>query len=107
MSFEACACFRSTAGVPSLWAVVESITPKIDCVPQTLLKWGTREGWLRDGRTSSERERIKALEREVKERRCANEIAKTLRPKTRLSSLRRPPCSPQIHSGCDAVPSIS
>jgi transposase-like protein len=25
---------------PLLWAAVESIAPKIDCVPQTLLEWG-------------------------------------------------------------------
>jgi transposase len=25
---------------PSLWSAVESIVPKIGCVPQTLLEWG-------------------------------------------------------------------
>ena len=28
---------------PSLWAAVESIAPKIGCVPQTLLEWVKRE----------------------------------------------------------------
>ena len=28
---------------PSLSAAVESIAPKISCVPQTLLGWGTRQ----------------------------------------------------------------
>jgi transposase len=28
---------------PSLWAAVESIAPKIGCVPQTLLEWVNRE----------------------------------------------------------------
>lgn len=64
----------------SLWAAVESIAPKIGCVPQTLLEWVKREETdtgLRDGVTTSERERLKALEREVKELRRANEILKT------------------------------
>jgi len=65
---------------PSLWAAVESIAPKIGCVPQTLLEWVKRDevdSGQRDGVTTSERERIKALEREVKELRRANEILKT------------------------------
>jgi transposase-like protein len=65
---------------PSLWAAVESIAPKIGCVPQTLLEWVKREevdAGQRDGLTSSERERLKQLERENKELRRANEILKT------------------------------
>ena len=65
---------------PSLWAAVESIAPKIGCVPQTLLEWAKRDEvdhGKRDGLSSTERERIKALEREVKELRRANEILKT------------------------------
>ena len=65
---------------PSLWAAVESIAPKIGCVPQTLLEWvklDEVDSGQRDGLTTSERERIKALEREVKELRRANEILKT------------------------------
>jgi transposase-like protein len=65
---------------PSLWAAVESIAPKIGCVPQTLLEWVKKQevdSGQRDGLTTSERERIKALEREVKELRRANEILKT------------------------------
>ena len=59
---------------PSLWAAVESIAAKIGCVPQILLGGVKREevdGGQRDGLTTSERERIKALEREVKELRRA------------------------------------
>ena len=26
---------------PSLWAAIESIAPKIGCVPQTLYEWGS------------------------------------------------------------------
>jgi len=65
---------------PSLWAAVESIAPKIGCVPQTLLDWVKRDevdSGQREGLSTSERERIKALEREVKELRRANEILKT------------------------------
>jgi transposase-like protein len=64
---------------PSLWAAVESIAPKIGCVPQTLNEWVRRhevDAGMRDGISSDERERIKALEREVKELRRANEILK-------------------------------
>lgn len=64
---------------PSLWATVESIAPKIGCVPQTLNEWVRKhqiDTGMRDGVTSEERDRIKALEREVKELRRANEILK-------------------------------
>ena len=64
---------------PSLWAAIESIAPKIGCAPQTLHGWVRKieiDTGLRDGVTSEERDRIKALEREVKELRRANEILK-------------------------------
>ena len=64
---------------PSLWAAIESIAPKIGCVSQTLHGWvRTHEidTGMRDGVTSDERERLKALERENKELRRANEILK-------------------------------
>jgi transposase-like protein len=64
---------------PSLWAAIESIAPKIGCVPQTLNEWGKRDQidtGVREGITTSEREQMKALEREVKELRKANEILK-------------------------------
>jgi transposase-like protein len=62
-----------------LWAAVESIAPKIGCVPQTLLDWVKRQevdAGMRDGVSTAEAQRIKALEREVKELRRANEILK-------------------------------
>ncbi len=64
---------------PSLWAAIESMAPKIGCVPQTLHEWVRRQevdSGLRDGVTTEERDRLKALEREVKELRRANEILK-------------------------------
>ena len=64
---------------PSLWAAIESIALKIGCSPQTLHEWVKRheaDTGQREGVTSEERERIKALEREIKELRRANEILK-------------------------------
>lgn len=64
---------------PSLWAAVESIAPKIGCVPHTLLEWVKREEVdtaTPDRLTSGERERLKQLERENKELRRANDILK-------------------------------
>ena len=64
---------------PSRWAAVESIAPKIGCVPQTLLDWVKRQeidSGVREGVTTAEAQRVKDLEREVKELRRANEILK-------------------------------
>ncbi len=64
---------------PSLWSAVESIAPKIGCVPQTLLDWVKRQeidADMREGVTTTETQRVKELEREVKELRRANEILK-------------------------------
>jgi transposase-like protein len=64
---------------PSLWAAVESIAPKVGCVPQTLLTWVKRDeidSGKREGVTTSEVQRVKDLERENKELRRANEILK-------------------------------
>ena len=65
---------------PLLWAVVESIAPKIGCVATTLLDWVKRaeiDAGNREGVTTGEREHIKSLKREIKELRRANEILKT------------------------------
>ena len=62
---------------PSLWSAVESIAPKIGCAAVTLHEWVKKheiDTGVRDGVTSAERERVKALEREVNELRQANEI---------------------------------
>jgi len=42
---------------PSLWAAVESIAPKIGCVPHTLLEWVKRvevDAGVQEGVTTSE-----------------------------------------------------
>ena len=62
---------------PSEWAAMTSIAAKIGCTGETLRHWvrqAERDQGLRSGPTSEDRERIKALEREVRELRQANEI---------------------------------
>lgn len=64
----------------SLWAAVQSIAPKIGCVPQTLLEWVKRaeiDAGDRPGTTTAEAQRLKELERENKELRRANDILRT------------------------------
>jgi transposase-like protein len=61
----------------SQWAAIGSIAAKIGCTAETLRKWvrqGERDAGQRPGTTTEERDRIKALERENRELRQANEI---------------------------------
>ncbi len=61
----------------SQWAAISSIAAKIGCAGETLRHWvrqAERDQGVRAGQTSAERDRIKALEREVRELRQANEI---------------------------------
>ena len=61
----------------SQWAAIGSIAAKIGCTAETLRGWvrqAERDQGKRAGPTSDDRERIKALEREVRELRQANEI---------------------------------
>lgn len=61
----------------SQWAAIGSIASKIGCTSETLRKWvrhAERDQGQRAGLTTDERERIKALERELRELRQANEI---------------------------------
>jgi len=58
-------------------ATMKSIAAKIGCSSETLRSWfrqAERDQGKRAGPTTEERERIKALEREVRELRQANEI---------------------------------
>src|ERR671932_1775680 len=58
-------------------AAIRSIAQKIGCTSETLRQWvrqAERDQGLRGGPTTDERERIKALERENRELRQANEI---------------------------------
>ncbi len=61
----------------SQWAAICSIASKIGCAGETLRKWvrqAERDRGLRDGMTTEERDRLKALERENRELRQVNEI---------------------------------
>ena len=64
----------------SQWAAIQSISQKLGCTAETLRRWTRRaevdEG-KRPGLTTEERERLKALERENRELKRANEILKT------------------------------
>tara|TARA_B100002049_G_scaffold149678_1_gene111417 strand:+ start:352 stop:633 length:282 start_codon:yes stop_codon:yes gene_type:complete len=60
----------------SQWAAIGSIAGKFGCTGQTLCNWvrqAERDRGLRDGQTTEERERVKALERENRELKRANE----------------------------------
>jgi transposase len=61
----------------SQWAAIVSIAAKIGCTAQTLSNWvrqAERDQGKRPGTSTDDLERIKALEREVRELRQANEI---------------------------------
>jgi len=62
---------------PTQWAAITSIAGKIGCSAETLRGWvrrAERDTGQRPGQTIDEHERVKALEREVRELRRANEI---------------------------------
>ena len=69
--------FEHQAEYDSQWAALNSIAAKIGCTAETLRKWvrrAERDQGLREGLTSSDRERLKTLERENRELKRANEI---------------------------------
>ena len=61
----------------SQWAAMRSIAEKVGCTPETLRTWvrqAERDSGRRAGLTTDERQRLKDLEREVRELKRANEI---------------------------------
>ncbi|SEO23968.1 transposase [Pseudorhodobacter antarcticus] len=60
-------------------AAFKAIAPKLGCSPDSLRIWcqqSERDAGARSGLSSADRDRLKALERENKELRTANEILK-------------------------------
>ena len=61
----------------SRWAATKYVAAKIGCTPETLRSWINRvevDSGARPGTTTDDAERIKALERENRELKRANEI---------------------------------
>ena len=72
--------FEHEKDYESRWAALVSISGKIGCTPETLRSWVKRtdiDTGRRDGVTSDDEDRRKALEREHRELKRANEILKT------------------------------
>ena len=62
---------------PSQWAAIQAIASKLGCTAETLRRWvrqDERDHGKRPGLTTDERQRLKELEREVRELKRANEI---------------------------------
>jgi transposase len=62
---------------PSRWAAIESVAKKIGCAPQSLHEWVRKtevDSGKRAGVPTEMAEKVKALERENRELRQANEI---------------------------------
>jgi transposase len=71
---------RAIEMVTSTGRPIASVALELGLNPETLRKWVRRaetDDGLRPGLTSDERERLKTLEREVRELRRANEILKS------------------------------
>ena len=67
------------ADYSSEWEAIGSIAAKFGCTAETLRRWCREDASRRSGPAAiaaNERERVKLLEREVKELRRANEILK-------------------------------
>ena len=68
--------FEHQAEYESQWAAMSSIAAKIGCTAETLRKWvrqSEKDQGIREGLSTDERERLKALERENRELKRANE----------------------------------
>ena len=62
---------------PSQWAAITSVASKLGCTAETLRNWvrqAERDSGQRGGLTTDERQRLKELERDNRERRRTNEI---------------------------------
>ena len=71
--------FENQGEHDSQWAAIGSIAGKIGCTAETLRKWvrqAERDQGRRAGVTSTERDRLKELERENRELKRANEVVR-------------------------------
>jgi len=78
----------------SPWAAMVSIAAKIGCMTETLRRWVRRyerDHEIREGLTTAEHERIRELEREVRELPQANEILRKASAFFAQAELDRPP----------------
>jgi transposase len=69
--------FEQQSTHESQWAAIVSIAEKVGCSADALRRWvrqAERDTGQRPGLTTSERDRMKELEREVRELKRANEI---------------------------------
>ena len=69
--------FEAKEHHPSEWAAIVSIAANLGCSAETLRRWvrrHERDTGQREGLNRADRDRLKALEREVRELRKANEI---------------------------------
>ena len=72
--------FEHQSEYESQWAAMASIASKIGCTTETLRKWvrrAERDEGKRAGLTTEAEARVKALEKENRELKRANEILKT------------------------------
>jgi transposase len=77
----------------TLSSAVAAIAPKIGCIPETLRVWvrqAEKDSGARDGATSAERDKLKELEREVRQLRQANEILRKASAYFAQAALDRP-----------------
>lgn len=69
--------FEQEKEYASQWAAIKSVSGKIGCTSETLRRWvrqAEKDQGLREGLTTTERERLKQLEKENRELKRANEI---------------------------------
>jgi transposase-like protein len=77
----------------SRWAAISSIAAKIGCTPQTLHGWiakAERDSGKRPGTPSDVTAKMKAMEREIRELRQANEILRKASAYFAMAELDRP-----------------
>lgn len=88
---------------PSRWAATVSIAEKIGCVPQTLHEWVKKvevDSGRRAGVSSDVADKMKALERENRELRQANEI---LRKASAYFAMAELDCGSRQSAGLSAI----